>query len=45
MFNFYNLSLPDSKLVMLRNKKIQDCKEKMGDKWLLAKPVTKKETK
>lgn len=45
MFNFYYLSPPDSRLVILRNKKIKICKETMGDKWLLAKPVTKKENK
>ncbi len=43
--NLYDLSLPTKKEIALRNKKIQACKEQMGDKWLLAKSIKKKETK
>ncbi len=43
--NFYGLSLPTKKETALRDKKIQACKEQMGDKWLLAKSIEKKETK
>ena len=43
--NLYGLSLPTKKEMTLRDKKIQACKEKMGDKWLLSKLIEKKETK
>jgi len=43
--NFYNLSPPNHKLVMLREKKIKACKLEMGDKWLLAKSIPRKDKK
>jgi hypothetical protein len=43
--NFYYLSPPNSKVVLLREKKIKACKLEMGDKWLLAKSIPRKDAK
>jgi len=43
--DFYYLSPPDHKLVVIREKKIKACKLQMGDKWLLAKPIKRKDAK
>ena len=36
----YNLTSPSRKDILAREKKIATCKERIGDKWLLAIPVT-----
>lgn len=41
----YGLSSPTKKETTLRDKKVQICKDKMGDKWLLAKSIERKEIK
>lgn len=41
----YGLSAPTRKEILIREKKIAACKEKMGDKYLLAKNIKRKETK
>jgi hypothetical protein len=41
----YKLPPPSQHLVELREKQIAKCKQMMGDKYLLAKPIQKKETK
>jgi len=43
--SLYELTPPSKKEVSLRDKKIAACKEKMGDKWLLAKLIPRKNTK
>ena len=35
----YKLSPPSKREIALREKKVQACKDRMGDKWLLAKPI------
>jgi len=45
LHSFYKLSPPSKKEVALRDKKIKECKERMGDKWLLAKPIGRKDAK
>ena len=41
----YHLKPPSQQIVQIREAKIQQCKLLLGDKYLLAKPVPKKETK
>ena len=41
----YGLSSPTKKETAWRDKKIKECKDRMGDKWLLAKPITRKDAK
>ncbi len=43
--SLYKLEPPSQKVVELREKKVADCKKMMGEKWLLAKPIQKKESK
>lgn len=37
--SFYGLSAPSQREINLRKKKIEKCKEILGDKYLLAKPI------
>lgn len=41
--SFYKLTSASPKLEQIRSKKVAACKKMMGDKWLLAKPVERKE--
>jgi hypothetical protein len=43
--SLYGLSAPSAKLVELREKKIAKVKKEMGNKYLLAININKKETK
>lgn len=41
----YKLPPPSQQIMQLREVKIEQCKLILGDKYLLAKPILKKETK
>jgi hypothetical protein len=43
--SLYKLAPPSQKLIELREKKVADCKKMMGEKWLLAKQVQRKDAK
>lgn len=45
LHSFYKLSPPNSKLILLREKKIKALKIEMGDKYLLAKSIQRKDAK
>lgn len=43
--SLYKLTPPSARLVELREKKIADCKKMMGEKWLFAQQVQRKDAK
>jgi hypothetical protein len=43
--SLYKLAPPSPRLIELREKKIADCKKMMGEKWLFAKPIQRKDAK
>ena len=43
--SLYGLSAPPTKLMEIRDKKIAKLKKEMGDKYILANLILKKETK
>lgn len=43
--SLYKLAPPSPRLVELREKKIADCKKMMGEKWLCAKQIQRKDAK
>ena len=45
IYSLYGLSVPTQSQIEIREKKVAQCKKKMGNKWLLALQVQRKDKK